>query len=162
MVLLSQSALVCRLREWLDDLRELDSAVVLLVRTWAAVGYMLFLLVLRKRLLGPDFVSAATLILSTKLATDSHFLIWSSRAIFIRRSRGNCSADDFFCSLTVTAPMPVLSMPTLMGFSGRKSVPNTAQFRTKPVMISYQSNDAILKVCNMKCFPLHGIVLYEI
>jgi hypothetical protein len=148
-------------REWLDNLRELARAVVLLVRTWAAVGYMLLLLVLRKRLLGPGFDSAATLVSSAKLATDSHFLIWSSRAIFIRRSSGNCSADDFFCSLTSASPISVRSMAILMGFSGRKSVPNTAQFKIKPVIISAQNNHTILKVPKEKYFPLYGSVLFE-
>ena len=117
-----------------------DNAVVLRTRTWAAVGYLLLLLVLRKRLLGPVFGSAVILALSAKFPTDSHFFMRSSRAILMRKRRGNCSADDFFWSSLSTTCTSGCASASLTGCSGRKRVPNTAQFRTRPVTIRRCTN----------------------
>jgi len=66
--------------------------------------------------------------------------MWSSRSFLMRKRRGNWSADDFFWSSSSTTSTPCCVSAKLMGFNGRKRVPKTAQFKTKPVMIRSCTN----------------------
>jgi hypothetical protein len=54
------------------------------------------------------------------------------------------------------------STATLIGFSGRKSVPNTAQFKTKPVTTRAQGSHTNLEVAVTEKWILNGGVPYEV